>query len=113
MEKKLDFIERVVAFLNGDDEEVVAANIKRKALSYLKAATGNYDVMLIKADEKIESAQEKLEKALMNNGSTEFTENYISNLVNANNALIEAQEKKVSIEEIKKFLEEQMNNINN
>ena len=113
MEKKLNFIERVVAFLKGDDKEVVAANIKRKALSYLKAATGNYDVMLIKADEEIESAQENLEKALMNNGSTEFTEDYISNLVEANNRLLVAQEKKKAVEETKEFLKEQLEKVNN
>lgn len=113
MEKKLNFTERIIAFLNGDDRETIASKIKTKSLSYIKAALGNCDVMLIKADGQVESAEENLEKALMNNGSTEFSDEYINSLVKANNALLEAEERRRSIEETKKFLEEQKEIINN
>lgn len=108
MEKKSLFIEKILTFMNGENNETIAKKIQIKAISYLNAAISQYDIMLLQADEKIESVREDLNKALINKGSTEFTDYYVSNIITCQSALQDAIKNKENIEKTKKFLKQQL-----
>lgn len=102
--EKISFIEKIVAYIKGDDATVKAAKIQTKAKSYIKMEIGNADVALLKAQDEIDSAQERLDNYICNNGSTDFKDDYVDLIVKAQNDLEDKKAEKESIENTKKFL---------
>ena len=113
MEKKSLFIEKILAFMNGENNETIAKKIQAKAVSYLNAAISQYDIMLLQAEEKIESARKDLDKSLINEGSVEFTDCYVNNIILHQEALQDAIKHKENIEKTKKFLKQQLDIVKN
>ena len=113
MEKKSSFIEKILTFMNGENNETIAKKIQAKAISYLNASISQYDIMLLQADEKIETVKERLNEALINKGSVEFTDCYVNNIILYQEALQNAIKHKENIERIKKFLKQQLDIVKN
>lgn len=103
----MTFIETLKAYIKGDDESIKSLKIQKKAKSLLKIEIANIDNAIIKQQDAIENAEEKLKEAKMNFGSTEFNDDeYVNTIVKHRNNLTEAQEKLENFEEHKIYLEE-------
>jgi chromosome segregation ATPase len=86
------FVNQFVALVKGDDSAVVAEKVFRKAKSALTASLAVAEGESVNLEEAISEAQENLDKARVNYGNAEFTNNsYISNLSQARERLEEAE----------------------
>lgn len=101
--EKISFVDRLVAFIKGDDATVKAGKIQRKAKSQLKIAISNVENDIIKAEESIESLDEELKSAKMNYGSTEFSDDmsYVNRIMDIINDRTQAEE---NLDNLKKQL---------
>lgn len=110
MSKLMTFVEQFVALVQGDDAKVLAVKVRRKASSAIATQLAVSRGRLIGAEEALETAQENLMKARLNNGLaiTGDGESYVSNLISAQNSAEDAKEALESLQEKIAFLEEQL-----
>ena len=86
------FVKQFVAAVKGDDVEAQAMKAWRSAESALKVQIASLDGDVIKLEDDVTNAQEKLAQARINNGRTiTDRESYISTLTQAKNKLIIAE----------------------
>jgi len=86
------FVKEVVARLKGDDNEVVAQKVARKAMSALEGQVAALKAQLVDDEQRVEDAQERLDNAIY---PTEvFTDNrmYCQRIVAAQESLDSANE---------------------
>lgn len=87
------FVKEVVAILKGDDAEATGQKILRQADSAFKTQIASLTGDTIGLEDKLEDAKENLRLARLNNGVViSDRNNYVRNLLNAKNALTEAEE---------------------
>lgn len=90
---KKTFVDLVIALIKGDDAEVKAIKIQKKAIATLKAQIAVKKAHTLNLEEKVEGAQEVLSMARINSGKVITDgEEYISNLLRANKGLKFAEE---------------------
>ena len=108
MNKLNSFAKQFVAIIKGDDAEAKAAKVWRQAESAFKVQIAALGGDLIRKEDAVTQAEEKLAKALVNNGN-EITDRdaYIANLINAKESLKQAEKHLLAHKETIAFLEEQ------
>ena len=108
MNKLNSFAKQFVAIIKGDDAEAKAAKVWRQAESAFKVQIAALGGDLIRKEDAVTQAEEKLAKALVNNGS-EITDRdaYIANLISAKESLKQAEKQLAAHKETIAFLEEQ------
>ena len=108
MNKLNSFVKQFVAIIKGDDAEAKAAKVWRQAESAFKVQIAALGGDLIRKEDAVIQAEEKLAKALVNNGS-EITDRdaYISNLISAQEALRQSQKQLIAHKDTIEFLEKQ------
>lgn len=86
------FVKQVVARLKGDDNEVVAQKVARKAMSALEGQVAALKAQLVDDEQRVEDAQERLDNAIY--PTSVFTDNrwYCQNIANAQSELESAKE---------------------
>ena len=108
MNKLNSFAKQFIALLNGDDAEAKAAKVWRQAESAFKVQIAALGGDLIRKEDAVTQAEEKLAKALVNNGCEIIDRDaYISNLISAQEALRQAEKQLQAHKDTIKFLEEQ------
>ena len=108
MNKLNSFAKQFVAIIKGDDAEAKAAKVWRQAESAFKVQIAALGGDLIRKEDAVTQAEEKLAKALVNNGN-EITDRdaYIANLISAKESLKQAERQLAAHKETIAFLEEQ------
>jgi hypothetical protein len=108
MTKLNSFAKQFVAIIKGDDAEARAAKVWRQAESAFKVQIAALSGDLIRKEDAVSQAEEKLAKALVNNGN-EITDrdNYIVNLISAKEILKSTKKHLDAHKETIAFLEEQ------
>lgn len=93
MKKLNSFIALTMAILTGDDNKAIAAKNWRKADSAFQSHISNLEGQTVDLEDKLQDAQEKFEKALVNYGKPiENRTVYMDAIIRAKNAVTEAQE---------------------
>jgi len=91
--KTKSFVKEVIALLKGDDNEATAQKILRQADSAFKTQIASLTGDTISLEDAVEEAREALRLARLNNGQLISNRNsYISNLLSAQNRLVDAEE---------------------
>lgn len=109
MKKAESFIKQFVAFIKGDDAEVMAQKALRQAKSAITAhiAIGNNETLA--KEDAVEAAKELLEAARVNHGNLiTDRDKYVIELLLAKNAVIEAEEELAAHLEKLAFLNEEL-----
>lgn len=108
MNKLNAFVKEFVAIIKGDDAEAKAAKVWRQAESAFKVQIAALGGDLIRKEDAVTQAEEKLAKALVNNGN-EITDRdaYIANLISAQEALRQSQKNLTAHKDTIEFLEKQ------
>ena len=108
MNKLNSFAKQFVAIIKGDDAEAKAAKVWRQAESAFKVQIAALGGDLIRKEDTVTQAEEKLAKALVNNGN-EITDRdaYISNLISTQEALRQSQKNLTAHKDTIEFLEKQ------
>lgn len=102
------FVKEVVAILQGDNAEATGQKILRQADSALKTQIASLNGDTISLEDRVEDAQESLRLAKVNNGKLITDRNqYVRNLLDAKNALTDAQDALSAHLEKIAFLQEQ------
>ena len=106
MNKLNSFTKQFVALLKGDDAEVKSQKVWRQADSALKVQIAGLNGDLIRKEDQVEAAKEKLAKARLNHGN-EITdrEAYVTGLINAKNSLTIAEKELKAHQEQIAFLQ--------
>ena len=112
MNKMKSFVKEVVAIISGDNAEATGQKILRQADSALKTQVASLNGDTISLEDKVEDAKEALRLARVNNGKLITDRNeYVRNLLNAKNALTDAEEAlEIHLEKIA-FLQEQYDSL--
>ena len=112
MNKMKSFVKEVVAIISGDNAEATGQKILRQADSALKTQIASLNGDTISLEDKVEDAKEALRLARVNNGKLITDRNeYVRNLLNAKNALTDAEEAfEIHLEKIA-FLQEQYDSL--
>lgn len=112
MNKMKSFVKEVVAIISGDNAEATGQKILRQADSALKTQIASLNGDTISLEDKVEDAKETLRLARVNNGKLITDRNeYVRNLINAKNALTDAEETlAIHLEKIT-FLQEQYDSL--
>jgi hypothetical protein len=86
------FVKQVVARLKGDDNEVVAQRVARKAMSAIEGQIAALKAQVVDDEQRVEDAQEYLDNMIY--PTSVFSDNraYCQNIVNAHAQLENAQE---------------------
>lgn len=94
MNKKIkSFVKEFVAIVKGDDAKATGEKVYRQASSALQTQLASLKGDLISKEDAIADAEENLKKARLNNGVLiSNRNNYVENLLKAENALTEAKE---------------------
>lgn len=107
------FIDQFVAFVKGDDAEVLAESVYRQRKAALNTKLHNSDGDLVDREQAVEDAKKELFKARLNYGkkisNKEGRDLYIRNLVEAKNNVTKAQEALEDLKDLIKFLKEEIN----
>lgn len=113
MSKMNSFVKQFVAAVKGDDVEVQAQKAWRSAESALKVQIAAREGDTTGLEDAVDYAKEALDAARINHGNKiTDREDYISNLIDAKNALTEAeQELNFHMEELN-FLKEEYKALN-
>lgn len=91
--KTKSFVKEIVALLKGDDNEATAQKILRQADSAFKTQIASLTGDTISLEDAVENAEEELRLARLNHGQLIGNRNaYISNLLSAQNRLVDAEE---------------------
>ena len=108
MNKLNAFVKEFVAIIKGDEAEAKAAKVWRQAESAFKVQIAALGGDLIRKEDAVTQAEEKLAKVLVNNGS-EITDRdtYIANLISAQEALRQSQKNLTAHKDTIEFLEKQ------
>lgn len=108
MNKLNSFQKQFIAFVKGDDAEALSQKVWRQAESGLKVQIAALSGDLIRKEDKVASAEEKLAGSLVNFGKTiEDRDSYVQNLIQAKEELIQAEEDLQNHKDTICFLEEQ------
>ena len=108
MNKLNSFAKQFVAIIKGDDAEAKAAKVWRQAESAFKVQIAALGGDLIRKEDSVSQAEEKLTKALVNGGNEiNDRDQYIANLISAKESLKQAEKQLVAHKETISFLEEQ------
>lgn len=110
MKKEVNsFVKLVVAMLQGDDAEVTAIKIQRKAKVELKSQIAVKEAHTLTLEENVEEAEEALQKARLANGEIiNSGEIYIIDLLQAKKDLENSKEILKVHKETVKFLKEEL-----
>lgn len=110
MNKLNSFAKQFVAIIKGDDAEAKSAKVWRQAESAFKVQIAALGGDLIRKEDAVAQAEERLAKALVNNGN-EITDRdiYIENLISAKESLKSVEKQLAAHKETIAFLEEQYN----
>ena len=102
------FVKQFIALVKGDEAEVRALKIWRQAESAFKVQIAALGGDLIRKEDTVTQAEEKLAKALVNNGC-EITDRdtYIANLISAQEFLRQSQKNLTAHKDTIEFLEKQ------
>ena len=93
MNKMKSFVKEVVAIIKGDDAEATGQKILRQADSAMQTHLATFKGDIISLEDKVEEATENLKLARVNNGILIVDRNqYVRNLFNARNALVDAED---------------------
>ena len=113
MNKLNSFAKQFVAIIKGDDAEAKAAKVWRQAESAFKVQIAALGGDLIRKEDAVTQAEEKLAKALVKNG-TEITDRdtYNSNLISAQESLRQSQKNLTPHKDTIEFLEKQYAKLN-
>jgi predicted ArsR family transcriptional regulator len=86
------FVKQVVARLKGDDNEVVAQKVARKAMSAIEGQIAALKAQVVDDEQRVEDAQEYLDNMIY--PTAVFSDNrvYCQNIVNAHTKLENAQD---------------------
>ena len=108
MNKLNSFAKQFIALVKGDETEAKAAKVWRQAESAFKVQIAALGGDLIRKEDAVTQAEEKLAKALVNNGN-EITDRdaYISNLISAQESLRQSQKQLTAHKDTIEFLEKQ------
>lgn len=91
--KTKSFVKEVIAILQGDNAEATAQKILRGADSAFKTQIAALTGDTISLEDRLEDAKEALRLARLNNGKLISDRNdYIRNLLQAQNRVVEAEE---------------------
>lgn len=105
--KVKSFVEIAIATIKGDDAEVTALKIQKRANSILSTQVAMQKLELNKAEDALETAREDFESALINNGELiKDDERYIMNLQKASDNITICKLEIDSINETITLLEE-------
>ena len=108
MNKLNSFAKQFVAIIKGDDAEAKAAKVWRQAESAFKVQIAALGGDLIRKEDAVTQAEEKLAKALVNNGCEIIDRDaYISNLILAQEVLRQSQKNLTAHKDTIEFLEKQ------
>ena len=108
MNKLNSFAKQFVAIIKGDDAEAKAAKVWRQAESAFKVQIAALGGDLIRKEDAVIQAEEKLAKALVNGGNEiSDRDHYIANLISAKESLKSAQKQLTAHKDTIAFLEEQ------
>lgn len=108
MNKLNSFAKQFVAIIKGDDAEAKAAKVWRQAESAFKVQIAALSGDLIRKEDAVTQATEKLAAALVNGGKEiNDRDQYISNLVAYKESLKQAEKQLAVYQETINFLEEQ------
>ena len=108
MNKLNSFAKQFVAIIKGDDAEAKAAKVWRQAESAFKVQIAALGGDLIRKEDSVSQAEEKLAKALVNGGNEiNDRDQYIANLISAKESLKQAEKELAAHKETIAFLEEQ------
>lgn len=104
MKKGELFIKQVIAKLKGDDAEVKAAKISRKALSAMEGQLAALKAKLVDNEDTVDTAKENLDAAIYPTELITDNQRYCQNIVNAQIRLAEEEEDLESVKtQIKNF----------
>jgi hypothetical protein len=110
--KKCGFVDLFVAYVKGDDAEVLAIKTKKQATAGLKVQIANMEGDTEDFNQKIEDAKENLAAARINFGNRiEDRSAYVKTLVGAYNAVGDAEEDFKSHLDTVSFLKEELKNM--
>ena len=102
------FVKQFIALVKGDEAEVKALKIWRQAESAFKVQIAALGGDLIRKEDSVSQAEEKLAKALVNGGNEiNDRDQYIANLISAKESLKQAEKQLSAHKETIAFLEEQ------
>ena len=102
------FVKQFIALIKGNEAEAKAAKVWRQAESAFKVQIAALGGDLIRKEDAVTQAEEKLAKALVNNGN-EITDRdtYITDLISAQEALRQSQKQLTAHKDTIEFLEKQ------
>lgn len=97
------FVKQFIAYVKGDDAEVLAQQTHRKAVAALNSQISEFEGDLVDLEERLMTAKEALDTARINDGKAIKNRNdYSSRLVAAKNEILNCED---AIVEHKKTLE--------
>jgi hypothetical protein len=104
-----NFVALVVALIQGDDAQVQAIKIQKKAKAALTSQIAVKEAHTLTLEDAVDAAQEVLAKARVNNGEPITSmDSYISILLSANRLLSSHEADLTAHEETIAFLKEQL-----
>ena len=108
MNKLNSFVKQFAAILTGDNNEAKALKVWRQCESAFKVQIAALGGDLIRKEDSVSQAEEKLTKALVNGGNEiNDRDQYIANLISAKESLKQAEKQLAAHKETIAFLEEQ------
>ena len=108
MNKLNSFVKQFAAILTGDNNEAKALKVWRQCESAFKVQIAALGGDLIRKEDSVSQAEEKLAKALVNGGNEiNDRDQYITNLISAKEGLKHAEKQLAAHKETIAFLEEQ------
>lgn len=107
------FIKGFVALVTGDNATATAEKVLRSADNALNVHIQVLKGDLIGLEQSVEDAREAAKNALLNNGETiNDRDTYVQGIIDADNAVTEAQEELKEAKTMLTFLEEKLAEIN-
>lgn len=94
MAEKKSTIKKLLAVIQGDNDEVKALKLQKRIIAALKVEVAKMESEVLGGEMLLEKANTDYEAALLNNGELNFDpDTYISNLATAKNQVIQAETK--------------------
>lgn len=111
---KKGFVESLVEFFKGVSDEAKALKIQRKSSSLIKMAISSMENDILVQEDKIDTAKENLEKAIFNNGKTDFEDGeYVDNILTLRNSLTTSEEELEATKKTLAYLKELLETVKN
>lgn len=103
----MKLLDLILSYLKGDTEEVKAIKIEKKAKALFKIHISRVENGILRAQDRIDVAKENYNRALVNNGSTEFSEEeYVNGVIRARQEVLDAEDELARTQDTLKFLKE-------